>query len=392
MRTLLLGLAVALALTAPCADAHRPPHRRAAGSVLSVLRSVGQVPPSPRSEALERVYMRSDRLGGCRAHTVADHFRSGRFSVHGFAVQLRPESPIHVELRKKGGRWAPELVVLDAAGRPLFVRGRVRRQREIRLERLGGAAGTLEFTVTRPLDVRMFVTDAGVLASGLASKVPRRASYELSVVQDCPPPLRMGGWRGAYQGLTLDGASIPHAGMMNPSIPPEFKVEREPLGDSALYEGKSFVAGRVSWFGGKSDRGVRADETGAITGELLRRLGSTPPPRDAGPERRPENYYYAAMRFAYHPQPREWWKDVRLLVMNPANGRAVVVRPVDWGPAPATGRILDLSPTALQALGLRTDGTAIVAFAVRGFPLGPVSKAPWRAVAATPPTARPPQP
>ncbi|RFB80386.1 septal ring lytic transglycosylase RlpA family protein [Methylovirgula sp. 4M-Z18] len=47
----------------------------------------------------------------------------------------------------------------------------------------------------------------------------------------------------------------------------------------------------------------------------------------------------------------------RLALTNPANGRTVVVRVTDRGPAASTGRALDLSRGAAAALGMLERGT-----------------------------------
>jgi len=117
---------------------------------------------------------------------------------------------------------------------------------------------------------------------------------------------------------------------------------------------------------------VTATETGAITGELLRALNDPLDPSAATLRARPEDYYYVAMRFAYSPNGRGFWRDARLLIVSPRTGAKVVVRPVDWGPHTRTGRVLDLSPQSLRDLGLTTDDEALVAFAAPGTPLGPV--------------------
>ena len=129
----------------------------------------------------------------------------------------------------------------------------------------------------------------------------------------------------------------------------------------------------MSWFGSPRDTsGVTATETGAITGELLRALNDPLDPSAATLRARPEDYYYVAMRFAYSPNGRGFWRDARLLIVSPRTGAKVVVRPVDWGPHTRTGRVLDLSPQSLRDLGLTTDDEALVAFAAPGTPLGPV--------------------
>jgi len=37
------------------------------------------------------------------------------------------------------------------------------------------------------------------------------------------------------------------------------------------------------------------------------------------------------------------------------NNKEIIVKPVDWGPSKRTGRIIDLSPGAMQELGIATD-------------------------------------
>lgn len=129
--------------------------------------------------------------------------------------------------------------------------------------------------------------------------------------------------------------------------------------------------GRISWFGGP---GGGAYGNMALTGESGTR------PRDP---------WYAAMRFPYQrysggsitPIPGvnvskaiAWWRNRRILVVNPKTGKAVCVRAADWGPGGVTAadnRIIDVSKTALDALGASTDTTVHVAFAPDGMALGP---------------------
>jgi len=132
------------------------------------------------------------------------------------------------------------------------------------------------------------------------------------------------------------------------------------------------VKGRVSWFGGPEHQGPRAAGTTAISREKLSRLNRRLDPSAKTLNRHAAYYYYAAMRVAYTPKKRGWWKNARLLVLNPANGRAVVVRPADWGPGPQTGRLIDVSPQAMKDLGVHTDDEVLVAFARPNAPLGPV--------------------
>ena len=119
--------------------------------------------------------------------------------------------------------------------------------------------------------------------------------------------------------------------------------------------------GRVSMFGGPN---------GGAYGEMALTGESGVNPRDP---------WYCAMRWDYYPNPnavdgaKEWWKNRKILVVNPANQKAVVLRAADWGPHTNTGRVLDISPTALKELGAATDDVMHIAFAPEGVNLGPVS-------------------
>ena len=46
----------------------------------------------------------------------------------------------------------------------------------------------------------------------------------------------------------------------------------EPHGTVETRAGVSWVRGAISWFGGPNDTGVGSTETGAVTGERLRRM------------------------------------------------------------------------------------------------------------------------
>jgi hypothetical protein len=50
------------------------------------------------------------------------------------------------------------------------------------------------------------------------------------------------------------------------------------------------------------------------------------------------------------------------------------VRAVDWGPNTSTGRIVDVSPQTLTAIGATTDQPLLVSFARADAPLGPLTK------------------
>jgi hypothetical protein len=163
-----------------------------------------------------------------------------------------------------------------------------------------------------------------------------------------------------WAGLTRGTAEIPRAGLANDTLENALGVEVEPIGIVFSWEGHDWVRGRVSHFGGPDDTGVSSTETGAVTGERLRSLNS------------PMNASAAtiAMRWNYTPHGRTFWRGARIVVANPANGRRVVVRVVDWGPGTRTGRLLDISPQAMRDLGATTDQNLLVAFASDGASLG----------------------
>ena len=117
---------------------------------------------------------------------------------------------------------------------------------------------------------------------------------------------------------------------------------------------------------------MSSTETGAVTGERLRGLNNPVNASDATIATRPDDFYFVAMRWDYTPHGRSFWVNARVLVVNPANGKKVVLRPVDWGPNTSTRRILDISPEAISDLGATTDDNLLVSFAAEGTPVGMV--------------------
>lgn len=122
--------------------------------------------------------------------------------------------------------------------------------------------------------------------------------------------------------------------------------------------------GKISYFASDDTGDCRKSAFGELLGE---RCGST----DA------TKYWYAAMRWPYRHlsapklyQEKEWWHNKKILVTNPANGKQVVVAAKDWGPAEWTGRAIDVSETALKALGAKTDDIVRIEFADQNTRLG----------------------
>jgi N-acetylmuramoyl-L-alanine amidase len=122
--------------------------------------------------------------------------------------------------------------------------------------------------------------------------------------------------------------------------------------------------GKCSWFGGPDDTGVSPSEGLAFIYELDDAPGlflPYQPPNTTGLARRldPERHYIA-MRWNYDNISKEQLLDFRVRVSAPKTGRQFIARPADWGPHEDTGRIADLSPGLMEALGIQTDDEVIV--------------------------------
>ena len=87
------------------------------------------------------------------------------------------------------------------------------------------------------------------------------------------------------------------------------------------------------------------------------------PPGTTGVARRLNpNAFYCAMRWDYHKTSIQYLRSIKVTVTNPKTMKSIEVDPVDWGPNKNTGRIIDLSPGAVQALGIDTDDVVMVEF------------------------------
>ena len=131
--------------------------------------------------------------------------------------------------------------------------------------------------------------------------------------------------------------------------------------------------GKMSVFGGPADEGVGPHEGLALGGptdlafwwwsSLF--LPESPPGTTGLARRLNPRAFYLAMRWDYAAHPKAFLRSTVVKLTNPANGRQVLARPVDFGPGdgsvidgqltPDTGRIADLSPGVATALGLQTD-------------------------------------
>ena len=126
--------------------------------------------------------------------------------------------------------------------------------------------------------------------------------------------------------------------------------------------------GKVAVFGGPKDRGIKPEDKLALpTGPhgVYERVRSLNP-----------KGFYCAMRWNYHVEhmtPEEvkrWWANKKLLVTNPKNGNAVVVRAVDYGPHEKTGLDIGLSPGAAGALEVEVGDEVEIATTDSKSPLG----------------------
>jgi hypothetical protein len=54
----------------------------------------------------------------------------------------------------------------------------------------------------------------------------------------------------------------------------------------------------------------------------------------------------------------------KALVRSPRTGKEFLAHPADWGPHTDTGRVADISPGLMQALGITTDDEVEVVYPV----------------------------
>jgi N-acetylmuramoyl-L-alanine amidase len=126
------------------------------------------------------------------------------------------------------------------------------------------------------------------------------------------------------------------------------------------------LTGRVSWFGGPDDLGVASDEGLAFIYEVddaPHLFLPTQPPGTTGLARRldPE-VFYIACRWDYDATPKAMLPDMLVYVRAPKTGREFIATPADWGPHEDTGRVADISPGLMEALGITTDDEVEVIF------------------------------
>src|SRR5215831_2202225 len=117
------------------------------------------------------------------------------------------------------------------------------------------------------------------------------------------------------------------------------------------------IKGKCSWFGGPNDKGVSPSEGLAFIYELddaPHLFLPQQPPGTTGLARRldPEKHYIAC-RWDYSVTSKEDLLGIKVKVR--ARGKEFEAEPADWGPHQDTGRVADLSPGLMDALGVQTD-------------------------------------
>jgi N-acetylmuramoyl-L-alanine amidase len=126
------------------------------------------------------------------------------------------------------------------------------------------------------------------------------------------------------------------------------------------------LRGKCSWFGGPDDQGVAPDEGLAFIYEYETAphlfLDEQPPGTTGLARRLDPSVFYIATRWDYEQTPKSMLPDMQVKVSAPATGKFARAWPADWGPNQNTGRIADLSPGLMEALGIDTDDEVVVEY------------------------------
>jgi hypothetical protein len=123
------------------------------------------------------------------------------------------------------------------------------------------------------------------------------------------------------------------------------------------------LTGKMSWFGGPHDLGVKPGEGLALmnasdvnSAAFSDYFLPQQPANTTGLARRLDPAaLYIACRWNYSVTPRNYLRTIKVKFTNPANQISIQAQPVDWGPNDDTSRVADLSPELMKQLGLQTD-------------------------------------
>jgi N-acetylmuramoyl-L-alanine amidase len=141
------------------------------------------------------------------------------------------------------------------------------------------------------------------------------------------------------------------------ALPPitEPPASELPVEDDVLFQ----TAGRCSYFGGPDDTGVSSGEGLAFFyfyGDAPHLFLPEQPEGTTGLARRlNDKLFYVACRWDYEVTTKDMLADPSRQALVRASGKEFLAWPADWGPHQDTGRVADLSPGLLMALGISTD-------------------------------------
>jgi len=145
------------------------------------------------------------------------------------------------------------------------------------------------------------------------------------------------------------------------------------IGAALVYEeegtpdDKLHAKGKVSHFGGPEDMGVSPSEGLAFIYDVEDKphifLDEQPPGTTGLARRLDPATYYIAMRWDYDQFTKDFLAGgATALVRSPKTGKEFMAHPADWGPHVDTGRVADISPGLMQALGIETDDEVEVVY------------------------------
>ena len=133
--------------------------------------------------------------------------------------------------------------------------------------------------------------------------------------------------------------------------------------------------GKCSWFGGPEDTGVSPSEGLAFIYEYDEAtylfLQEQPEGTTGLARRLNPDIFYIACRWDYEETPKTMLADhyanqalVRVKRAPGQKGGWFIALPADWGPHEDTGRVADISPGLMEALGIQTDDEIEVIYPV----------------------------
>lgn len=143
------------------------------------------------------------------------------------------------------------------------------------------------------------------------------------------------------------------------------EMEVDPDIENYLFRAK----GRCSYFGGPDDDGVTSDEGLAFLDNADDAPHLFLPEQPSGTQglarRLNPNVFYVACRWDYDLTHKDLLADGMYQAVVRAGSKEFLAWPADWGPHENTGRIADLSPALMAALGVRTDDVVEVFYPAR---------------------------